>query len=207
MRVVLDTNVIISALNFPGNERIVLELALRGRFEFYLSLFILKEVAGVLVRKFGWDEERASQALRFLENAATVIEPPQPPEVIGGGHADNRVLECAVAAATVKEIFESSRRGNGLKEICKELNGRGITNKGRRWQKNVVHYLLTNDAYTGTAVWGLKSKDEKAEEPVRARGMPGPPWCPGRPSMWCSRGFTTGRRPSSGPHGSGASTS
>ena len=78
MRVVLDTNVIISALNFPGNERIVLELALRGRFEFYLSLFILKEVAGVLVRKFGWDEERASQALRFLENADTVIEPPHP---------------------------------------------------------------------------------------------------------------------------------
>ena len=30
MRVVLDTNVIISALNFPGKERLVLELALRG---------------------------------------------------------------------------------------------------------------------------------------------------------------------------------
>ena len=72
-----------------------------------------------------------------------------------------------VAAPIVKEIFESSRRGNGLKEICKELNGRGITNKGRRWQKNVVHYLLTNEAYTGTAVWGVKSKDEKAGESVR----------------------------------------
>ena len=67
----------------------------------------------------------------------------------------------------VKEIFESSRRGNGLAEICKELNGRGITNRGRRWQKNIVHYLLTNEAYTGTAVWGVKSKDEKAGEPVR----------------------------------------
>ena len=33
MRVVLDTNVIVSGLNFPGNERLVLELALRGRFE------------------------------------------------------------------------------------------------------------------------------------------------------------------------------
>ena len=72
-----------------------------------------------------------------------------------------------VAAPIVKEIFESSRRGNGLKEICKELNGRGITNRGRRWQKNIVHYLLTNEAYTGTAVWGVKSKDEKAQDPVR----------------------------------------
>ena len=71
------------------------------------------------------------------------------------------------AAPVVKEIFESSRRGNGLAEICKELNGRGITNRGRRWQKNVVHYLLTNEAYTGTAVWGVKSKDEKAGDPVR----------------------------------------
>ncbi len=70
-------------------------------------------------------------------------------------------------APIVREIFESSRRGNGLAEICKEMNGRGITNRGRRWQKNVIHYLLTNEAYTGTAVWGVKSKDEKAGDPVR----------------------------------------
>ena len=95
----MDTNVIVSALNFPGNERLVLELALRGRFEFYLSLFILEEVTGVLTRKFGWDEERAAQAIRVIENAAMVIEPQPLPEVIAGFHADNRVLECAVAAS------------------------------------------------------------------------------------------------------------
>ena len=82
MRVVLDTNVVVSALNFPGNERLVLELALRGRFEFYLSRFILKEVAGVLVRKFGWDEERTAEAVIVLEKAANVIKPPRLPEVI-----------------------------------------------------------------------------------------------------------------------------
>ena len=66
-----------------------------------------------------------------------------------------------------KEIFESSMRGNGLKEICKDLNNRGIANKGKRWQKNVLRYLLTNESYTGTAVWGLKTKDEKGVDPVR----------------------------------------
>ena len=87
---------------------------------------------------------------------------------VSDGVKDRPTLEVdPVAAPIVKEIFESSRRGNGLKEICKELNGRGITNRGRRWQKNIVHYLLTNEAYTGTAVWGVKSKDEKAQEPVR----------------------------------------
>ena len=99
MRVVLDTNVIVSGLNFPGNERLVLELALRGRFELYLSPFILGEAAGVLRRKFGWTEERSSQALRALGGAATVIEPRRLPEVIEGGHADNCILECAVEAS------------------------------------------------------------------------------------------------------------
>ena len=98
MRVVLDTNVMVSALNFAGNERLVLELALRGRFEFYLSRFILEEVAGVLTRKFDWDEERTAQVLQAIENGATVIDPPRLPELIEDGHADNRILECAVAA-------------------------------------------------------------------------------------------------------------
>ena len=96
MRVVLDTNVIVSGLNFPGNERLVLELALRGRFELCVSPFILEEVAGVLVRKFAWNEERSAQALRALGDAATVVEPRRLPEMIEGGHADNRILECAV---------------------------------------------------------------------------------------------------------------
>ncbi len=87
---------------------------------------------------------------------------------VSDGAKERPTLEVdPVAAPIVREIFESSRRGNGLAEICKELNGRGITNKGKRWQKNVVHYLLTNEAYTGTAVWGVKSKDEKAGDPVR----------------------------------------
>ena len=99
MRVVLDTNVIVSGLNFPGNERLTLELALRGRFELWLSPFILDEVAGVLRRKFDWAEERSSQALSALGNAGTVIYPRRLAEVIEGGHPDNRILECAVEAS------------------------------------------------------------------------------------------------------------
>ena len=71
MRVVLDTTVIVSGLNFPGNERLALELALRGRFELCLSPFILEEVFGVLGRRFDWTEERSSQALRALGDAAS----------------------------------------------------------------------------------------------------------------------------------------
>lgn len=109
MRVVLDTNVIVSGLNFPGNERFVLELALRVRFDLYLSPFILEEVEGVLGSKFGWEIGRWSQALRALEDAATIVEPQQLPEVIEGGHADNRVLECA-AAVSADYLVTGDRR-------------------------------------------------------------------------------------------------
>ena len=68
-------------------------------------------------------------------------------------------------APVVREIFESSLRGNGLKEICKELNDRGITNRGKRWYKGTLHYVLRNEAYTGTAVWGRTSKGDKNPGP------------------------------------------
>ena len=35
------------------------------------------------------------------------------------------------------------------RRFARNLNGRGITNSGKRWYKGGLHYLLTNDAYTG----------------------------------------------------------
>ena len=99
MKVVLDTNIIVSALNFPGNERRILDLALRGRYDLYLSPFILQEVSGVLVRKFRWDEQRAMQAIQMLRSVAIIIEPQPRPSVIQRNEADNRILECAVEAS------------------------------------------------------------------------------------------------------------
>ena len=81
---------------------------------------------------------------------------------VSDGVKDRPTLEVdPVTAPVVKEIFESAQRGNGLKEICKDLNGRGISNRGKRWYKGGLHYLLTNEAYTGTAVWGRTSKGDK----------------------------------------------
>ena len=84
------------------------------------------------------------------------------------GVKERPLLEVDPATApVVKEIFQSSLMGNGLKEICKELNDRGITNKGKRWYKSSLAYLMSNEAYTGTAVWGRIVKGKKADNPVR----------------------------------------
>ena len=90
---------------------------------------------------------------------------------VSDGVKERPTLEIDPAAApVVKELFQSSLSGNGLMEICKALNDRGVTNRGKRWYKGGLHYLLTNEAYTGTAVWGRTSKVEKAQEPVRVEG-------------------------------------
>ena len=90
---------------------------------------------------------------------------------VSDGVKERPTLEIDPAAApVVKELFQSSLSGNGLMEICKALNDRGVTNRGKRWYKGGLHYLLNNEAYTGTAVWGRTSKGEKAQDPVRVEG-------------------------------------
>ena len=90
---------------------------------------------------------------------------------VNDGGKERPTLEVDPATApVVREIFEKSLRGSGLKEICKELNDRGVTNRGKRWYKGTLHYVLRNEAYTGTAVWGRTSKGEKTQDPVRVEG-------------------------------------
>ena len=98
MRVVFDTNIIVSGLNFLGNEYKALNLASQGRFELFLSPYILEELEGVLDRKFNWHPADSLRTIDRLRNSYNIIEPQLLPEVIRGGHPDNRILECAIEA-------------------------------------------------------------------------------------------------------------
>ena len=90
---------------------------------------------------------------------------------VSDGAKERPTLEVDPATApVVRELFEKSLRGSGLKELCKELNDRGITNRGKRWYKGTLHYVLRNEAYTGAAVWGKASKGQEAQDPVRVEG-------------------------------------
>lgn len=66
----------------------------------------------------------------------------------------------------VKRIFDSVVNGKGLIDTCKELNEEGITSpRGKKWGNTTVYTILTNEAYTGTLVWGRQSSRGLA--PVR----------------------------------------
>ena len=66
----------------------------------------------------------------------------------------------------IRRIFNLAEAGKGTLEITRILNNEGIASpKGKLWGKTSVHGILTNEAYTGTLLWGAKARDKG--EPVR----------------------------------------
>ena len=96
MRIVADTNVLVSAFIFPGGSpEAVYRLALEGRIELVTSRPLLVELGRVLTAKFGWETDRAEEAVAELIRVADIVEPQQTVAEIGADPADNRVLEAA----------------------------------------------------------------------------------------------------------------
>ena len=70
------------------------------------------------------------------------------------------------SAPVVRRIFELADKGRGMLDIPRTLNDEGIASAtGKLWSKNGVHFILRNEVYTGTLVWGTAAKDNGA--PVR----------------------------------------
>ncbi len=99
IRVVLDTNVVVSAhLNSDGYEKSVLDLALSGKLRMFVSTAILREYESVLRRpKFRLKPSEVSRSLRLFRAAAKVVSPYNQLKVARDA-GDNRFLECAEAA-------------------------------------------------------------------------------------------------------------
>ena len=57
-KVVIDTNVFVSGLNFKGKPREVLDLMWKEEIEVCVSPFILKELEETLEEDFGWGREK-----------------------------------------------------------------------------------------------------------------------------------------------------
>ena len=97
-RIVADTNVYISALNFAGTPDEVLALGRAGIVEVFISPAILEEIEGVLRRKFRWTSPRVREAVRAIRSFALLVHPEESVNVVREDEPDNRILECALAA-------------------------------------------------------------------------------------------------------------
>ena len=96
MKVVVDTNVLVSALIFPGGSpEAFYRLALEGRIELVTSPPLLAELGRILTQKFGWEPERAEEAVEQVIRLAEIVVPREALSEIDADPADNRVLEAA----------------------------------------------------------------------------------------------------------------
>jgi putative PIN family toxin of toxin-antitoxin system len=97
VRVVFDSNVLISALTLPGGQgdRAV-SVVLSGTVTLMLSKPILHEVLRVLGSKFSRNSEELARVAVFLGDLAEWVESNATLAVLAD-EPDNRILECAVA--------------------------------------------------------------------------------------------------------------
>ena len=66
----------------------------------------------------------------------------------------------------VERVFDMAQAGKGMLPIAETLNDEGVASPaGKLWSKNTVHFILKNEVYTGTLVWGNNAKDNA--DPVR----------------------------------------
>ena len=101
-RIVLDTNVLISAILFGGPPGEVLKLVISGTVDCSLSLAILDELRDVIRRpKFGFPPEQSFNVLEELHEVCDIINPAARINVVTADPDDNRILECAVESKSV----------------------------------------------------------------------------------------------------------
>jgi putative PIN family toxin of toxin-antitoxin system len=103
VRVVLDTNTVVSALLWGGIPEQLLAAATEGRIELYTSESLFMELAEVLARpKFAQRIQKAGRTVRhLLEQYRGLAEFIEPATITPGAVADpddDHVLACALGA-------------------------------------------------------------------------------------------------------------
>jgi putative PIN family toxin of toxin-antitoxin system len=98
VKVVFDTNILVSAIVFPGGRgEAALRRIIEERDQLFLSKPILDELLRVLARKFSRDADELAHAAVFLSDFAHYVKPRRKLQVVKD-EPDNRILECAVTS-------------------------------------------------------------------------------------------------------------
>lgn len=97
--IVIDTNILISAVGWQGNERRVLEKCLLGKCKLIMSNEIIDELTEVLKRpKFNFIPSiKKAELLKYVVQISKIVNIKERLEIIKEDPADNKILETAIA--------------------------------------------------------------------------------------------------------------
>lgn len=129
LRLVLDTNVVVSAVLKPeGLERSVVLLALTKPARWYISDPIAREYASVLARpELKINKGLRLKFLQLIKNHAKVVVPTPLPQLTLDP-ADNIFLECADAARSDYLVTGNRRHFPSFWKKTKIINSRDFLN-------------------------------------------------------------------------------
>ena len=95
LRVVLDTNILISGIGFPGKQRQMLLLTLTGQVESVTSAVLLAEFEDVVNKKFPKLRNESEKTVRKIRRKFIIVSPKVSVNV-SRDEDDNRVIEAAM---------------------------------------------------------------------------------------------------------------
>lgn len=103
MRVVLDTNIVVSALLWGGLPYRLIEAASAGTIDLYSSPALIAELAEILDRshiakKMAEQGTSADEVLTLYGRLARIVSPTDVPRVVLSDPDDDHVIACAVLA-------------------------------------------------------------------------------------------------------------
>lgn len=94
-KVILDTNILISAVGFGGKPREILNLVLKKQIKAFTSPTLLAELEDVIHKKFPILSEDFNRLRRQIKKNFKIVRPKETIEVLKDTD-DNRVLEAAI---------------------------------------------------------------------------------------------------------------
>lgn len=104
MRIVLDTNVVVSALLWRGTPyQLLAAIRQRGHVQLFSSTALLEELVDVLTRPFAAQRltligRSTREVLADYVEAIEIVEPTSVPRVVAADADDDQVIAAAVAA-------------------------------------------------------------------------------------------------------------
>ncbi|MFH1663997.1 MAG: putative toxin-antitoxin system toxin component, PIN family [archaeon] len=117
-KVVVDTNILVSASFWKGNPFMVMRLAFEGKIEVFTSIEILSEYSKVLIRDFKLNETEIQERINLFAGTLKLVKPTNKINLIKDDPDDNKILEVAFEA-DAKYIVSGDKHLLKLKEFNK----------------------------------------------------------------------------------------
>ncbi|MEM0201320.1 MAG: putative toxin-antitoxin system toxin component, PIN family [Candidatus Micrarchaeaceae archaeon] len=134
IKIVVDTNIFISAILFDGIPGKIIELGLEGKIQILISQEILEELTNVLQNKFNFQIDMVKSINSFIKEFVVIIYPGKKIKVIQNKESDNRVLECAIEGKVDYIITGDIKHI----QILKEYRGIKILNPSQFLEKFMI---------------------------------------------------------------------